>query len=92
MLRWQEEYRNKTITALQAANMIKNGDRIMTGNRDARAVLNRIMDRDDLRDVYYYAPIINYKHETPNLGKGFRPATSFLNETSLDFYNDGRMF
>ena len=58
MTRWQKLYEEKTITAGQAADMIKSGDRIMTGNRDCRAVLRKLMERKDLENVYYYAPII----------------------------------
>lgn len=90
-MRWEDEYREKTVTAQEAAAKIKSGSRIMTGNRDARAVLDAIMDRSDLEDVYYYAPIINYMRDTPSLGRGFRPATSFLNENSLGFEAEGRL-
>ena len=79
MTRWQKLYEEKTITAGQAADMIKSGDRIMTGNRDCRAVLRKLMERKDLENVYYYAPIINFMIDTESLGSGFRPSRSFLN-------------
>ena len=58
---WMEEFRKKSITAQQAANLIKSGDRIMTGNRDCRAVLRRVAARTDLKNVFYYAPILSPK-------------------------------
>ncbi len=91
MTRWQKLYEEKTITAGQAADMIKSGDRIMTGNRDCRAVLRKLMERKDLENVYYYAPIINFMIDTESLGSGFRPSTSFLNESSHQFFNEGRL-
>ncbi|MCB6607920.1 acetyl-CoA hydrolase/transferase C-terminal domain-containing protein [[Clostridium] symbiosum] len=91
MALWQDLYKEKTITAQQAADMIKNGDRIMTGNRDCRAVLRKVMERRDLQNVYYYAPIINFMMEAENLGKGFRPSTSFLNGSSHQYFYEDRL-
>ena len=45
MQHWQEEFRKKCITAQQAAGMIKDNDRIMTGNRDCRAILCELVKR-----------------------------------------------
>ena len=83
---WKEEWNRKSMTAQQAAELIKNGDRIMTGNRDCRAVLRKLASRPDLKDVLYYAPIINFVPDTENVGRGFRPITSFLNSSSHQLY------
>lgn len=91
MSRWQEEFQEKLVTAQQAADMIKSGDRIMTGNRDCRAVLRKVVERTDLENVYYYAPIINFMLDAPAVGRGFRPATSFLNQSSHQLFNEGRL-
>ena len=91
MLLWQEEFQRKTVTAQQAAQLIHSGDRIMTGNRECRAILHKLLERTDLRDVYYYAPIINYMPDTEMVGKGFRPATSFLNDSSYKLFGEGRL-
>lgn len=91
MALWKEEYKKKTITAQEAADMIKSGDRIMTGNRDCRAVLRKVIARQDLENVYYYAPIINFMLDSETVGKGFRPATSFLNESSRALHHEGRL-
>lgn len=88
---WQEEYQKKQITARQAAGMIHSGDRIMTGNRECRAVLREIVARQDLEGVYYYAPIINFMLDSKTVGEGFRPATSFLNESSHALHRQGRL-
>lgn len=91
MSSWQEEVQHKQITARQAAALIHSGDRIMTGNRDCRAVLREIVARQDLEDVRYYAPIINFIPEGETVGRGFRPATSFLNESSHALHRQGRL-
>lgn len=57
--------------------MIKDNDRIMTGNRDCRAILCELVKRQDLHGVYYYEPICNFMPDTESVGQGFRPATSF---------------
>lgn len=88
---WKEEYQEKQITAHQAASMIHSGDRIMTGNRDCRAILREIIARQDLEDVRYYAPIINFMLDSETVGQGFRPATSFLNESSHTLHRQGRL-
>ncbi len=88
---WQEEFQKKSVTAGQAAGMIQSGDRIMTGNRDCRAVLRKVVDREDLENVYYYAPIVNFMLDTETVGKGFRPSTSFLNESSRQLFYEGRL-
>lgn len=88
---WQTKYQDKIITPQAAADMIQNGDRIMTGNRDARTTLCHIIQRQDLEGVRYYAPIINFMMDAPNVGKGFRPATSFLNENSWELHRQGRL-
>ena len=79
---WQEEYQRKTVTLDEAAALIKSGDRIMTGNRECRGILRKLSKRTDLKDVYYYGPIINFLADEENVGYGFRPATSFLNDSS----------
>ena len=88
---WMEEFRKKSITAQQAANLIKSGDRIMTGNRDCRAVLRRVAARTDLKNVFYYAPIINFVPEGETIGGGLRPITSFLNSSSHQLFSEGRL-
>lgn len=91
MALWQEEYERKTVTAKQAAEMIQNGDRIMTGNRDCRALLREVIARNDLENVYYYAPTINFMLDSENVGARFRPATSFLNESSYQLHAENRL-
>ena len=91
MQHWQEEFRKKCITAQQAAGMIKDNDRIMTGNRDCRAILCELVKRQDLHGVYYYEPICNFMPDTESVGQGFRPATSFLNESSHALQRAGRL-
>lgn len=91
MSRWMTEFEQKLITAQQAADLIKSGDRIMTGNRDCRAVLRKLIERTDLENVYYYAPIINFMLDTETVGRGFRPATSFLNSSSHQLFLEGRL-
>ena len=91
MQHWQEEFRKKCITAQQAAGMIKDNDRIMTGNRDCRAILRELVKRQDLYGVYYYEPICNFMPDTESVGQGFRPATSFLNESSHALQRAGRL-
>ena len=88
---WKEDWKRKSKTAQQAAELIKSGDRIMTGNRDCRAVLRKLAARPDLKDVLYYAPIINFVPDTENVGRGFRPITSFLNSSSHQLYAEGRL-
>ena len=63
----------------------------MTGNRDCRAILKKLTERNDLHDVYYYEPIINFMPDTEEVGKGFRPATSFLNDSSYKLFGEGRL-
>lgn len=91
MAHWKEDFLRKLITAQQAADMIQSGDRIMTGNRDCRAILRKLVKRTDLRNVYYYEPICNFMPDTEAVGRGFRPATSFLNESSHDLFYQDRM-
>lgn len=88
---WQEEYKRKIVSLDQAATLIKNGDRIMTGNRECRGILRKLSKRSDLNGVYYYAPIINFLVDEENVGHGFRPATSFLNDSSYSLYDQGRV-
>lgn len=90
MLAWENLFEEKQITAKQAAYMIKDGDRIMTGNRDCRAILKEIILRPDIHDVHYYVPICNYMMDAPNVGKNFFPATSFLNDNSHKLHHEGR--
>ena len=91
MSTWQEEFQRKTVTAQQAAQLIHSGDRIMTGNRDCRAILKKLTERTDLHDVYYYEPIVNFMPDTEAVGNGFRPATSFLNDSSSKLFSEGRL-
>ena len=84
---WKEEFEKKSITAQQAAGLIKSGDRIMTGNRDCRAVLRRVAARTDLENVLYYAPIINFVPDAETIGGGIRPVTSFLNSSSHQLFS-----
>lgn len=91
MLAWQEIYRQKTVTAQQAANMIHDGDRIMTGARDCRAVFDRLMERSDVKDVFYYAPIYNYIRESKDIKNNMRFAASFLSASSAELYAAGRL-
>ncbi len=91
MSTWQEEFQRKTVTAQQAAQLIHSGDRIMTGNRECRSILHKLLERTDLRDVYYYAPIINYMPDAETVGRGVRPATSFLNDSSYQLFGEGRL-
>ena len=88
---WQEEYQRKTVTLDEAAALIKGGDRIMTGNRECRGILRKLSKRTDLKDVYYYGPIINFLADEENVGYGFRPATSFLNDSSYALRDQGRL-
>ena len=88
---WQEEYQRKTVTLDEAAALIKSGDRIMTGNRECRGILRKLSKRTDLKDVYYYGPIINFLADEENVGYGFRPATSFLNDSSYALRDQGRL-
>ena len=88
---WKEEFEKKSITAQQAADLIKSGDRIMTGNRDCRAVLRRMAARTDLENVLYYAPIINFVPDAETIGGGIRPVTSFLNSSSHQLFSEGRL-
>jgi acyl-CoA hydrolase len=90
MLLWEKLYNQKKVSADEAAHMIHDGDRIMTGNRECRAVLRKIIERSDLKDVHYYVPICNYMIDHPNVGKTFFPTTSFLNENSTDLHREGR--
>lgn len=91
MALWQEEFKKKCITAQQAADMIKSGDRIMTGNRDCRAVLRKLVERKDLEDVFYYEPIINFMPDAPGVGEWFHPATSFLNNSTYQLFDEKRV-
>ena len=84
MLHWEKEYRRKTVTAEQAAALIKSGDRIMAGNRYTLAIMKALFNRMDLKDVIYYAPIINHLEITDAIGNGIRPMTSFMNENSRE--------
>lgn len=88
---WQKEYKRKTVTLDEAAALIKSGDRIMTGNRECRGILRKLSKRTDLKDVYYYGPIINFLADEENVGYGFRPATSFLNDSSHPLRDQGRV-
>lgn len=88
---WKEMFEQKLITAQQAADKIKNGDRIMTGNRDCRAVLHKLLARTDLENVGYYAPIINYMPDVEAVGKWFHPCTGFLNDSTYSFHSEGRV-
>lgn len=49
MTLWQDEFKQKSITAQEAANLIKSGNHIMTGNRDCRAILRKLAERKVLR-------------------------------------------
>lgn len=91
MALWEQEYRKKQISAEKAAQMIRSGDRIMTGNRDARGVLRCLAKREDLRDVYYYSPVMNFFPDEPIVGTGLRPATSFMNDSSFALREQGRL-
>ncbi len=88
---WQDEFAKKSITAQQAANLIKSGDRICTGNRDCRAVLKKLVQRTDLKDVFYYEPIINYIPDAPAVGDWFTVTTSFLNDSTYKLHDEKRV-
>lgn len=45
MTLWQDEFKQKSITAQEAANLIKSGNHIMTGNCDCRAILRKLAER-----------------------------------------------
>lgn len=88
---WEKVYSRKKITAQEAANMIKSGDRIMTGARYTKSTLDRLLEREELHNVFLYMPVINYLPDKPIIGTGINVGTSFIDPMSKKLYEEGRI-
>lgn len=89
--KWKEIYNSRLITAEQAAQMIKDGDRLCSGAREPVTILKALGKRTDLQDVLYYGMESNFMHVLDNLGAGIEITTSFLDDINRSFYFEGKM-
>lgn len=94
-MNWREQYKDKIVSAEEAAKTIVNGERIVSQqfHLSAQAVLDAICDRaDELRDVQFFSSI-NYnkeKFQNREYKDSFRYNCIFLGSDSRVSYAEGR--
>ena len=86
---WEQEYKNKKISAEKAAALIKDGDSLTSGAREPVTFLEELGLRADLKDVVYFCAEANFLHLLKNLGKGLTVYTSFLDNLNRDYAKRG---
>jgi 4-hydroxybutyrate CoA-transferase len=94
MADWQDEYRNKLISAEEAAQKVKSGDLVaFTAGREAHAVGLAIAARiGDLKDVKVLAPSPGYDFGwyDPGWGESFEITISWPTATAQDMLDERR--
>lgn len=88
---WEEEYKRKLITAVQAVDMIKEGDGFCSGAREPITILGEVGQRSSLKDITYYGPEENFPKLLKQMGKELSVYTSFMDSVNSEYVQDGRM-
>lgn len=88
---WEKEYQKKLISAIQAAEMIGDGDSFCSGAREPKTILKEIGNRSDLKNAVYYAPEEDFPQLLKQMGRGLTVYTSFMDSTNAEYLLDGRM-
>lgn len=91
---WREDYKRKLITAEEAANLVKSGDRIAIalGSPSIMALQLLASRLDELEDVEIHgiAPAIDYAFLQPGFEKTFAVTLYFLHTWTRQMTDEGR--
>ncbi|MCB6610610.1 acetyl-CoA hydrolase/transferase C-terminal domain-containing protein [[Clostridium] symbiosum] len=86
---WKEIYKQKLITAAQAAGMLRNGDRVCSITREPKTILCEIGKRKELKDITYFCSQTNFLGELEDLGKDIHIYLSFMDGVNREYVYAG---
>ena len=87
---WREEFKDKIITAAEAAAMVRSGDTIVAATREPKTILREIGKRTDLEDLTYFCTQANFQGELDPLGDRVKTVLSFMDDKNRAHVADGR--
>lgn len=86
---WQETYKEKLITAKQAADLVQNNDVICGNAREAQAILYELGKRTDIENITYYSSE-GALNMVDSLGSRIHHYESFIGKDSRPYFDEGK--